>query len=233
MSLGLTGSSTEEPSVPRYPDDFTSRLGRPDPYRHSAVRSALGAMSVGLLLATTKTSASSHSVNGCGDERPTWANQIRYDTDPAMGAQGTNAAHNTAAAWDFLTEVDLELVSTNTELLMTVGTIEDQSVAGFSDITVDTNCVIVGAKAALNDEHWAGRPEYQTLDEKECIFAHEIGHTVGLAHSNQASAHDSADPPHAQANTIMRGGEHPTRCHVSNPPAAPRAADGNDIATYY
>jgi hypothetical protein len=115
----------------------------------------------------------------------------------------------------------------------------DTSLAGFSGVTwltADANppsCTIVSHTDYINLPHiTVDLNARNTVGEKQCIAAHELGHSEGLSHSNQTAAATGL-AEHAAADTIMRGGEHNGRCHVAAPPGRYRAADVTDINAKY
>ncbi len=144
---------------------------------------------------------------------------------------------NATFAWDVLTDVQFFTPTIGSATIAYI-TFADPNANLAGRATWQTSgtgagCRIVLANAGLNTVHFDGQPGLVTLGEKQCIFAHELGHTMGIAHSNNAADHDTPQGAHAAGESIMRGGEHAARCHNGAPPGAPRNADIADANFKY
>lgn len=150
--------------------------------------------------------------------------------------------------WGNQTDLNVtEITTTGWDVYVTSYADPDQGNAGVTEPVIDntpdyppggTNpsffwCRFEHATVRWNTTHvnnagnWAG-------NDKGCIIAHEAGHALGLGHSNIANHNDTGPPPgHTAGDSVMRGGEHPNRCHAATPPFGPRAGDISDVNAKY
>lgn len=194
-----------------------------------------------LLSTVGKTAAEAHSLNGCGATRPIqdeMVNEFRVDA-ANIGAAAQAGARLTAAAWDQDTVLGVVESTSGVDLIYT--RIDDRTRPGLAGRAIWppedqwVNCRMAGGKATINNAHFdpnlGAAP--MSIQEKGCIYAHEAGHIWGLAHSNLPDHTDTNTAGHTVNTSMMRGNEHPHRCHGFFPPGAPLQADINNIAAYH
>jgi len=183
-----------------------------------------------------KGSAGGHSLNGCEAENPIQDEMVlEIAVDSGLGPEAEAGARLTAAAWSQDTVLTLTEAGGETDILYTDFNQPDnpgRAGEAFNNY-VGYGCFISGSKATINPTHFTAGTGDVEVGEKGCIFAHEAGHSMGLAHSNLPEQNDSPGAAHSAATSIMRGDEHTDRCHVAAPPGRPRSADIQDISTYY
>lgn len=145
------------------------------------------------------------------------------------GVTAMNRAHNNHSA-----DTDMGWTAGSTSAPAVVrwdyGNDPSTSLAGWSDVSWGSDCLIDAHTNFLNAPHLDTRPD--TIGEKQCIAVHELGHSVGLSHSNQ-TASILGLTAHTASESVMRGGEHSARCHVTDPPLRLRSADIADINAKY
>lgn len=212
--------------------------------RRSKTIAALGVASVGLVSGSVAApQASAHSMPGCGDDPvvPIFASQpTSVRTNLLTPGIQQDAAINATLAWDVLSDVAFFTPAFgNPTVAYSTFSDPDAGLAGraFRQTTgTGSGCRLASGTPALNLVHFDGQPAITTINEKQCIFAHELGHVIGTAHSNNAAQNDTPQAAHSSADSIMRGGEHPARCHVlppGVPPGGPRTADIADANFKY
>ncbi len=144
-----------------------------------------------------------------------------------VGGDPTTAAFDAADAWTWFTDINFTKGAVGS-ITAGVLTNPDPDVAGVTT-PVTSGCMFVSASVFYNSTHVQGRA---TIAEKRCIYAHEIGHAIGLAHSNVAAENDTGGAAHTAAESIMRGHEHASRCH-NGAPFVPGSADIADVNAKY
>lgn len=210
--------------------------------RRLHARHARGAVSVVAIITTAATMApaspaAAHSDTPCDPwTTPRFSGpNLYYSTDqvaPGL-AYAITGIRQAANAWSWFTEISLtEAPSLGTHIWWTVEAGWGASTAGAMDRT-RSGCTYTSAHGIISADHFVGGGGQYTVDEKQCIAAHEFGHAFGLGHSNIAGENDTPLPAHTQGPSIMRGNEHSARCHVASPPLGPGNEDVIDVNAKY
>lgn len=196
-------------------------------------------------------SAEAHSISGCGGDSPVIdrrsapgkANQY-FKISPDLPGGAQTAAIESKDAWDFFTDVSYTQTTNNYpawDLYFTRRFDQDLTTAGKAEphwLELPQYCVLDARTVWYNQNHLDTVSNSVAETDKRCIYVHEVGHQLGLGHSNVVGDVDSGGDPHPRSESVMRGGvsgsEHLNRCHITVSPGLwPRSADASDVNAKY
>lgn len=214
---------------------------RPFALRKFLVVIGIGVGSKGVLPSAQP--AGAHSIVPCGNDSPVVNRRAApgdptqvYKVAPGLTSDATAAATNSVNSWAFFSDVSYTQTTSNFPAWDVYLTRRDlpgsPNVAGNAEFRFRSPCVLEGTYLWYNQAHIAAAGGFADTD-KRCIYVHEVGHSLGLGHSNIAAHNDTDGAAHPRPESIMRGAEHDLRCHVADPPLHPRSADSADVNAKY
>ncbi|MFD4990830.1 M12 family metallo-peptidase [Cellulosimicrobium cellulans] len=149
-----------------------SGISRSTGWRRIAAAVASLAMALGFVAATAP-AASAYNLTGCKWPRAI----IGYRADAMTGNFGTSAS-STVSSWNSLSDVDLRSAPGTTLRLYTQND-GNNGYAGWSTWSC-TSGTTTAATARLNTYITTS----YVANKKRTVWAHEIGHAIGLSHAN-------------------------------------------------